>query len=174
MVCTDALSCQLGVVAKIWHRTGHRKREAGNRDSIFYCRMRGLRWCLRYVWAIDYSLQFAGVGRSAAHLHTRERNTTHYKLFDYPGAGVGDWVTLPMFHSYFPVLNAFQSSNGSRVLDLNLEGSTTKNITNAARGVYDAATSGCIGWFSSSPMAAKMFGPQFLKAPFPKLEKASL
>ena len=93
------------------------------------------------LWGIDYTLQLATVGYSAAYLHTRERNVT-YNLYDYPGDGVNGWTTLPMFYSYLPVLNALQSHNGSRVVDLNLEDSMNKNgSTNAAYGVYDATTS---------------------------------
>ena len=93
------------------------------------------------LWGADYSLQLASVGYSAVHLHTRERNIT-YNLYDYPGDGVDGWTTLPMFYSYLPVLNALQSNNGSRVVDLNLEDSMTKtNSTDAAYGIYDAATS---------------------------------
>ena len=93
------------------------------------------------LWGVDYTLQLATVGYSAAHLHTRERNIT-YNLYDYPGDGVDAWTTLPMFYSYLPVLNALQSHNGSRVVDLNLEDSMAKTgATNAAYGVYDATTS---------------------------------
>ena len=93
------------------------------------------------LWGIDYTLQLATVGYSAAYLHTRERNIT-YNLYDYPGDGVDSWTTLPMFYSFLPVLNALQSHNGSRVVDLNLENSMNKNdSTNAAYGIYDATTS---------------------------------
>jgi hypothetical protein len=93
------------------------------------------------LWGVDYSLQLATVGYSAAHLHTRERNIT-YNLYDYPGDGIDGWTTLPMFYSYLPVLNALQSSNGSRVVDLNLEDSMNKiGGTDAAYGIYDASTS---------------------------------
>jgi hypothetical protein len=93
------------------------------------------------LWGIDYSLQLASVGYSAAYLHTRERNIS-YNLYDYPGDGVNDWTTLPMFYSYLPILNALQSYNGSKVVDLNLENSMTKaNGTDAAYGIYDATTS---------------------------------
>jgi len=93
------------------------------------------------LWGVDYALQLASVGYSAAYLHTRERNIT-YNLYQYPGDGVDGWTTLPMFYSYLPVLNALQSHNGSKVVDLNLEDSmTTPNSTNAAYGFYDATTS---------------------------------
>jgi len=93
------------------------------------------------LWGVDYFLQLASVGYSAAYLHTRERNIT-YNLYDYPGDGVDSWTTLPMFYSYLPVLNALQSYNGSKVVDLNLEDSMTKaGGTNAAYGVYDTTTS---------------------------------
>ena len=93
------------------------------------------------LWGIDYTLQLTTVGYSAAYLHTRERNIS-YNLYDYPGDGVDSWTTLPMFYSYLPVLNALQSHNGSKVVDLNLEDSMIKTGgTNAAYGIYDATTS---------------------------------
>ncbi|KAF9645827.1 glycoside hydrolase family 79 protein [Thelephora ganbajun] len=93
------------------------------------------------LWGVDYSLQLATVGYSGAYLHTRERNIT-YNLYDYPGDGVDGWTTLPMFYSYLPVLNALQSRNGSKVVDLNLEDSMTKTGgTNAAYSIYDVTTS---------------------------------
>ena len=93
------------------------------------------------LWGIDYSFQLASVGYSAIYLHTRERNVT-YNLYDYPGDGVDGWTTLPMSYSYLPVLNALQSNNGSKVVDLNLENSMNKiGGTNAAYSIYDATTS---------------------------------
>ena len=93
------------------------------------------------LWGVDYVLQLASVGYTATHIHTRERGIP-YNLFDYPGDGVDTWTTLPMFYSYFPVLNALQSHHGSKVVDLNLESSMNKTgSTDVAYGVYDATTS---------------------------------
>ena len=87
------------------------------------------------LWSIDYAVQMAGVGYSAAYLHTRERNVS-YNLFDYPGDGVDGWTTKPIYYSYFPILQAFQSHNGSRVVDLGLSENSA-----AGYGVYDKETS---------------------------------
>ena len=87
------------------------------------------------LWSIDYAVQMAVVGYSAAYLHTRERNVS-YNLFDYPGDGVDGWTTKPTYYSYFPILQAFQSYNGSRVVDLGLSENSA-----AGYGIYDKETS---------------------------------
>ena len=87
------------------------------------------------LWSIDYAVQMATVGYSAAYLHTRERNVS-YNLFDYPGDGVDGWTTKPTYYSYLPILQAFQSYNGSRVVDLGLSENSA-----AGYGVYDKETS---------------------------------
>jgi len=87
------------------------------------------------LWSIDYAMQMAVVGYSAAYLHTRERNVS-YNLFDYPGDGVDGWTTKPIYYSYFPILQAFQSHNGSRVVDLGLSANSA-----AGYGIYDKETS---------------------------------
>ena len=86
------------------------------------------------LWSIDYAMQMSVVGYSAAYLHTRERNVS-YNLFDYPGDGVNGWTTQPTYYSYFPILQALQSYNGSRVVDLGLS-----NPSSAGYGIYDSHT----------------------------------
>lgn len=86
------------------------------------------------LWTIDYSLQLASVGYSAVYLHTKERGTPS-NLFDYPEEG-SSFTTRPMHYTYHPVLLALQSHNGSKVVDLNVDGAI-----NAAYAVYDSATS---------------------------------
>ena len=87
------------------------------------------------LWSIDYAMQLSAVGYSAAYLHTRERNVS-YNLFSYPGDGVDGWITKPVYYSYFPILHAFQSHNGSRVIDLGLNDNST-----AGYAIYDQNTS---------------------------------
>lgn len=86
------------------------------------------------LWTVDYSLQLASLGYSALYLHTKERGTSS-NLFDYPEEG-SNFTTKPIHYSFFPVLLAFQSYNGSRVVDLNVDGAT-----NAVYAVYDSNTS---------------------------------
>jgi hypothetical protein len=87
------------------------------------------------LWSIDYAMQMSVVGYSAAYLHTRERNVS-YNLFNYPGDGVDGWTTQPIYYSYLPILQGLQSYNGSRVIDLGLNDSST-----AGYGIYDKETS---------------------------------
>jgi len=86
------------------------------------------------LWTVDYSLQLASVGYSAVYLHTEERGTPS-NLFDYPDEG-STFTTRPVHYAYHPVLLALQSHNGSKVVDLNVDGPT-----NAAYAVYDSKTS---------------------------------
>ena len=87
------------------------------------------------LWSVDYAMQMSVVGYHFTHLHTRERSIS-YNLFDYPGDGVDGWTTNPVYYSYFPVLQALQSPNGSRVVDLGLSSSSA-----AGYGIYDKETS---------------------------------
>lgn len=91
------------------------------------------------MWTADYALQMAATGYSAAYMHTRERGTT-YNLFDYPATGGGQWSTNPSYYAYFPLLEALQSHNGSKVVDLNVDNSTSSNSTSAGYGIYDSST----------------------------------
>ena len=86
------------------------------------------------LWTVDYALQLASVGYSALYMHTKERGTDS-NLFDYPTEGT-DFVTKPVHYAYPPVMLALQSFNGSKVVDLNVDG-----LTNAGYAVYDSATS---------------------------------
>ncbi|KAF9648972.1 hypothetical protein BDM02DRAFT_3114692 [Thelephora ganbajun] len=86
------------------------------------------------LWTVDYSLQLASVGYSAVYLHTMERGTP-FNLFDYPEEG-SSFTTRPVHYAYYPVLLALQSYNGSKVVDLNVDGAT-----NGAYAVYDSKTS---------------------------------
>ncbi|KAI0796859.1 glycoside hydrolase family 79 protein [Abortiporus biennis] len=96
------------------------------------------------LWTVDYALQMATAGYSAAYLHTRERGIT-YNLFDPPAgpaANSGAWTTNPTWYAYFPISEALQSTSGSRVVDLNTEGSmTNKAVSSAGYAVYDAGSS---------------------------------
>ena len=87
------------------------------------------------LWSTDYAMQMAVVGYSAGYLHTRERNVS-YNLFNYPGDGVDGWTTGATYYSYFPILQGLQSHNGSRVVDLGLNGTSA-----AGYGIYDKETS---------------------------------
>jgi len=87
------------------------------------------------LWSVDYAVQMATVGYSAAYLHTRERSVS-YNLFNYPGDGVDGWITEPTYYSYFPILQGLQSHNGSRVVDLGLGDDSA-----AGYGIYDKETS---------------------------------
>lgn len=96
------------------------------------------------MWSVDYALQLATVGYSAAYLHIRERGIT-YNLFDPPDApagGAGAWTTNPSFYAYFPISEALQAKSGSRVVDLNIQNSM-KDVNQSVAGyaVYDASSS---------------------------------
>ena len=95
------------------------------------------------MWSVDYGLQLASVGYSGAYLHTRERGVT-YNLFDPPAgvaAGAGAWTTNPTFYAYLPTSEALQGTNGSKVVDLNIQNSATdKSQSIAGYAIYDAST----------------------------------
>jgi len=94
------------------------------------------------LWTIDYALQMASVGYSAAFLHTRERGIS-YNLFappDGPNGSPGDWTTNPPFYGLLVMAEALRSKNGSIVTDLDLGGSkTNKKATISGYAIYDAA-----------------------------------
>jgi len=95
------------------------------------------------MWGVDYALQLASVGYSGAYLHTRERGVT-YNLFDPPAgvaAGAGAWTTNPTFYTYLPMSEALQGTNGSRVLDLNIQNSSS-DATQSVAGysIYDSVS----------------------------------
>ncbi|KAF8076570.1 glycoside hydrolase family 79 protein [Lyophyllum atratum] len=92
------------------------------------------------LWTVDYALQMASVGYSAAYLHTRERGIT-YNLFappEGPNGNPGPWVTNPPYYALVAAAEALQSTDGSVVVDLNIAGSqTNKAATVAGYAVYD-------------------------------------
>ncbi|KAH9849982.1 glycoside hydrolase family 79 protein [Lenzites betulinus] len=96
------------------------------------------------LWTTDYALQMAIVGYAGAYLHTRERGVT-YNLFDPPPAvagGAGAWTTNPSFYGMLPVAEALESTNGSRVVDLNLANSISDaKATAAGYAIYDGTAS---------------------------------
>lgn len=96
------------------------------------------------LWTIDYALQLASVGYSAAYLHTRERGIS-YNLFtppDGPNGAPGSWTTNPPFYSLLVTAEALRSQDGSIVADLNVNGSRTNtNVNVSGYAVYDAGDS---------------------------------
>lgn len=96
------------------------------------------------LWTVDYALQLASVGFSAAYLHTRERGIT-YNLFTPPigpDGGPGPWTTNPTFYSLLVTAEALHSTKGAIVVDLDVEGSeSTANATVSGYAVYDASDS---------------------------------
>jgi len=90
------------------------------------------------LWTIDYALQLASVGYSAAYIHTREQGIS-YNLFD---PSPGSWTTNPPYYALLAVAEALQSKNGSKVVDLDIMGSKTDmNATVSGYAVYDAIDS---------------------------------
>ncbi|KAF9057944.1 glycoside hydrolase family 79 protein [Panaeolus papilionaceus] len=95
------------------------------------------------MWTIDYALQMASVGYSAAFLHTRERGIT-YNLFtvpDGPDGSAGAWITNPTYYSLVVLAEALDSQNGVTVSDIDAGGSKgNPNITTAGYSIRDATT----------------------------------
>ncbi|KAH0587765.1 hypothetical protein H2248_006522 [Termitomyces sp. 'cryptogamus'] len=95
------------------------------------------------LWTVDYALQMAAVGFSAAYLHTRERGIS-YNLFtppDGPNGNPGNWVTNPPYYALIATAEALQTTDGvgSVVVDLNIANSKTdKKATVAGYAVYDS------------------------------------
>ncbi|KAF9534711.1 glycoside hydrolase family 79 protein [Crepidotus variabilis] len=77
------------------------------------------------LWTIDYALQLAAVGYTAAYIHTREKGIS-YNVFappDGPSGASGPWTTNPPFYALMVVAEALQSKSGdSIVVDLNIGG----------------------------------------------------
>lgn len=93
------------------------------------------------LWTVDYALQLASVGYSAAYLHTRERGIS-YNLFtppEGPNGAPGAWTTNPPFYGLLVTAEALRSQNGSIVTDLNIENSR-ENTSSTVSGyaIYDA------------------------------------
>ncbi|SJL05293.1 uncharacterized protein ARMOST_08659 [Armillaria ostoyae] len=93
------------------------------------------------LWTVDYALQMASVGYSAAYIHTREKGI-FYNPIDPPNRTVsGDtWTTNSPFYAVLAMPEILQANNGSIVVDLNLEGSMTGNSTVAGYAIYDAGS----------------------------------
>lgn len=89
------------------------------------------------LWTVDYALQMASVGYSAAYLHTREPGIT-YNLFDpSPSDGGKTWTTGPPYYAFLPITEALNATAGSLVVDLDLQNSMTDtNATVAGYAVY--------------------------------------
>ncbi|KAG6903473.1 hypothetical protein C0995_005496 [Termitomyces sp. Mi166 len=95
------------------------------------------------LWTVDYALQMAAVGYSAAYLHTRERGIS-YNLFappEGPNGNTGDWITNPPYYALIATAEALQTTDGvgSVVVDLNIANSKTdKRATVAGYAIYDS------------------------------------
>lgn len=96
------------------------------------------------LWTVDYALQMASIGYTAAYIHTREQGVT-YNIFSPPNGPNGEpgpWTTLPPFYGLLVVAEALQSKNGSIVSDLNVQQSMTDlGASVAGYAVYDAGDS---------------------------------
>lgn len=96
------------------------------------------------LWIVDYALQLASLGYSAAYVHTRERGIV-YNIFESPEGPAGSnsaWTTLPPYYAMLAVSEALLSENGSVVVDLHIGNVTTNaSTTVAAYAVYHAVNS---------------------------------
>lgn len=92
------------------------------------------------LWTIDYALQLASVGYTAAYVHTRESGIS-YNIFAPPATPSGAWTTNPPFYALMVVAEALQSKSGnSTVVDLNIGGSINNtNVAYSGYAVYDAS-----------------------------------
>jgi hypothetical protein len=91
------------------------------------------------MWTVDYALQLASVGYSAAFVHTAGRGTS-YNAFSSPNdTSANQWTMNPPFYALLVASEALQSDNGSYVVDLDADNSTSNpNATLAAYGIYDS------------------------------------
>ena len=96
------------------------------------------------LWTVDYALQMASIGYSAAYIHTREQGVT-YNMFsppDGPNGAPGPWTTNPPYYGLLVVAEALSSTNGSIVVDLNVQQSQTDlGATVSGYAIYDAVNS---------------------------------
>jgi hypothetical protein len=94
------------------------------------------------MWTVDYTLQLASVGYGAAFVHTRERGIS-YNVFASPNdTSASQWTINPPFYALLVASEAMQSNNGSYVVDLNADNSTSNpNATLAAYGIYEQGQS---------------------------------
>ncbi|RDB22546.1 Beta-glucuronidase [Hypsizygus marmoreus] len=93
------------------------------------------------IWTVDYALQMAAVGYTAAFIHTRERGIT-YNLFTPPegeDGNSGPWETNPPYYAVLATAEALQSTDGSIVVDLDIGNSKTdKNSPVGGYAIYDS------------------------------------
>ncbi|KAJ4499327.1 hypothetical protein C8R41DRAFT_815319 [Lentinula lateritia] len=93
------------------------------------------------LWSIDYALQLASVGYTAAYIHTREQGIS-YNLVTPPNVSeinTGPWTTDPPFYALIATAEILASSNGIIINDLNV--STDVNATIGGYAIYDATNS---------------------------------
>jgi hypothetical protein len=90
---------------------------------------------------VDYVLQLASVGYSAAYIHTREAGIS-YNLVVPPLDTTQPWGTNPTFYSLLATAEILQSDKGAKIVDLNIGGSKTDAKSDfAGYAVYDGASS---------------------------------
>lgn len=91
---------------------------------------------------MDAGLSYAATNRTAAYLHTRENGVT-YNLFDPPSSDdsmSSGWITYSTYYAAL-MLSEVMANNGSIVVDLDIENSSTNaSSTIAAYAVYDFNT----------------------------------
>jgi hypothetical protein len=95
------------------------------------------------LWTIDYALQLAVAGYSAAYIHIREAGIS-YNLFDppTPPGAPGPWTTNPNWYAMLVVPEILQNPNGTKIVDLDIANSTwNPNATLAGYATIDASTS---------------------------------
>jgi hypothetical protein len=98
------------------------------------------------LWTVDYALQMASIGYSAAYIHTREQGVS-YNIFSPPigpDGGPGPWTTKPPYYALLVTAEALRSKNknGSIVADLNVQQSMTDfGASVSGYAVYDASDS---------------------------------
>lgn len=94
------------------------------------------------LWTLDYALQLATVGFTAAYVHTRERGVS-YNIIDppTPAGAPGKWDTLPVFYAMLVAPEVFGAGNASRIVDLNVDnGMWTAGPDGAGYAAYDAGS----------------------------------
>jgi len=97
------------------------------------------------LWTVDYALQMASIGYSAAYIHTREQGIT-YNIFsppNGPNGGPGPWTTNPPYYGLLVTAEALRSKSGSSIVtDLNVQQSQTDlGASVSGYAVYDAGDS---------------------------------
>jgi hypothetical protein len=95
------------------------------------------------MWTLDYVLQLAAIGYTAAYIHTREQGIS-YNLVTPPSLSdldTGAWTTNPPFYALLVAAEVLQSEGGASVVDLDINRSKTTNATVAGYAVYDAKRS---------------------------------